>query len=63
MLIRNKEYLAPLGVVCVTLSLILGHMGGTFIPAVPFVEGVLLGFAFSCGCAGIIFTAVGRRYE
>jgi hypothetical protein len=38
-------------------------MGGTFIPAVPFIEGVLLGLAFGFGCAGILFTAVGRRYE
>lgn len=63
MLIKRREFLPPLGVVCVTISLLLERLGRGSIPSIPFLEGLFLGLAFAFGMASIIAMAVGRGYE
>lgn len=63
MLIKKREYLPPLAVVCLTVSLLLERLGRGGIFFSPFSEGLFLGLAFAFGMASIIMTAVDRGYE
>jgi len=63
MLIKRRELLPPLAVVCVTISLLLERLGRGGIFSVPFLEGLFLGLAFAFGMANIIMMAVDRGYE
>jgi hypothetical protein len=61
--IKNKEIILPLGLVCITLSILLERLGDGIIPRMAFVEGLLMGLAFALGVFALVRSVVGADNE
>jgi hypothetical protein len=61
--IKNKEVILPLGLVCISLSLLLERLGSGIIPRVAFAEGLFLGLAFAMGVFALVRSAIGADNE
>ena len=58
--IKNKRLYIPLGLICLTLSVLLGRLGEGIIPRVAFIEGVFIGLSLVFGVVGL-FSSLGVR--
>ena len=58
MLVRNRRLLAPLGIICITVSVFIDKVAPEATPWADFFTGLLMGLAFAFGVASLIATIV-----
>ena len=60
MLIRNRGVIAPLGLLCLSISVVVGKVGPGTIPGGDFFEGLFAGLALALSVGGLIVQGLSR---
>jgi hypothetical protein len=54
MLARRGGLVVPLGLLCLSLAVLIGRIGATFVPHPDFFEGLLVGMAAGLSVVGVL---------
>ena len=60
MVSKNRELIAPVGLLCLSLSVVAGQLGPGTIPGLDFFQGVFAGLARGLSVVGLVVHGLAR---
>jgi hypothetical protein len=60
MMTKNRELAAPLGLFCLSISVVAGNIAPGFIPGQDFLEGLFAGLALGLSAVGVVVHVFAR---